>query len=213
VHVLPFLGERSLYEQFHLDEPWDSEHNRALIAKMPAHYKAPGSAVADEGKTNYLGVSGPKAMFSGKEGVRIQDIVDGTSNTIMIVEADDKHAVEWTRPADYAYDADNPGAGLIGLRARGFLAAFCDGSVRLIPQTADAETLRRLFQYNDGRPVDLSNSRAHPPRPALKLRLEEAPVRQPIKKRIVVPRGERTLPAPRPTRRRPTPPPLEKAQP
>ncbi len=25
----------SFYKQFHLDEPWDSEHNKPLIAKLP----------------------------------------------------------------------------------------------------------------------------------------------------------------------------------
>ncbi len=35
VAILPYLGEGNLYKQFHLDEPWDSPHNRTLIAKMP----------------------------------------------------------------------------------------------------------------------------------------------------------------------------------
>ncbi len=29
VHILPYLEENELYHQFHLDEPWDSPHNRA----------------------------------------------------------------------------------------------------------------------------------------------------------------------------------------
>ena len=43
-----------MYQEFHLDEPWDSEHNKALIAKMPKVYAAPGSKVANEFKTVYL---------------------------------------------------------------------------------------------------------------------------------------------------------------
>ena len=35
VHVLPYLEQAELYKQFHLDEPWDSEHNKKLIEKMP----------------------------------------------------------------------------------------------------------------------------------------------------------------------------------
>ena len=35
VAILPYLDLR-LYQEFHLDEPSDSEHNKALIAKMPA---------------------------------------------------------------------------------------------------------------------------------------------------------------------------------
>lgn len=39
VHLLPFLGEQKLFEQFRLNEPWDSPHNAALIPKMPDVFK------------------------------------------------------------------------------------------------------------------------------------------------------------------------------
>ncbi|MGC3966365.1 MAG: DUF1559 domain-containing protein [Pirellulales bacterium] len=35
VAVLPYLEQQWLYEQFHLDEPWDSEHNKPLLARIP----------------------------------------------------------------------------------------------------------------------------------------------------------------------------------
>ncbi len=41
VHLLPYLGEAELYNEFHLDEPWDSPHNKKLIEKMPQVYKNP----------------------------------------------------------------------------------------------------------------------------------------------------------------------------
>src|SRR5262245_36590716 len=31
VAILPYIGEQALYDEFHLDEPWDSEHNLALL--------------------------------------------------------------------------------------------------------------------------------------------------------------------------------------
>ena len=36
VLILPYTEEAALYKEFHLDEPWDSEHNKNLIARMPA---------------------------------------------------------------------------------------------------------------------------------------------------------------------------------
>ena len=54
VRILPYIEEAELYRQFHLDEPWDSEHNKPLIAKMPAIFAAPGSKVAGDNKTVYL---------------------------------------------------------------------------------------------------------------------------------------------------------------
>jgi hypothetical protein len=161
VHVLPFVEQRALYEQFHLDEPWDSPHNRPLIARMPNVFRAPGSK-APPGKTNYLGVRGEDTIFTApKDGAKrpvgclIQEITDGTSNTIMIVEAGDEAAVEWTRPADYELDPEQPLKGLVKLRPGGFLGALADGSVQFVPATIDAEMLRRLFAKSDGRPVQI----------------------------------------------------------
>ena len=39
--ILPFLEEGELFNQFKLDEPWDSENNKKLIEKMPRVYAAP----------------------------------------------------------------------------------------------------------------------------------------------------------------------------
>ena len=107
VLILPYLEGNGLYRQFKLDEPWDSENNKKLLDKMPSIYKSPGSN-AGAGKTNYLGVRGDKAVFTGKEGTKIRDITDGTSNTIMVVEAADEKAVPWTKPDDFEYDANDP---------------------------------------------------------------------------------------------------------
>lgn len=35
VQILPFLGEQELYAKFHLDEPWNSEHNLLLAKEIP----------------------------------------------------------------------------------------------------------------------------------------------------------------------------------
>ena len=41
VAILPYLGYRSLYERFHLGEPWDSAHDRDLLAEMPPEFACP----------------------------------------------------------------------------------------------------------------------------------------------------------------------------
>ena len=57
VLILPYVDQNDLYNEFHLDESWDSPHNRALIARMPATYRCPGQRadLSSEGKTRYLG--------------------------------------------------------------------------------------------------------------------------------------------------------------
>ena len=98
VHILPYMDEMQLYKQFHLDEPWDSEHNRPLIAMMPSIYRNPSSQSGRPGMANYLAVCGKGLMFDGTAGRKPAEITDGLSNTIIVVEADDDRAVEWTKP-------------------------------------------------------------------------------------------------------------------
>ena len=159
VHILPYLERQSLYEQFHLDEPWDSEHNKTLIQTMPEVFKSPGFELED-GKTAYLAVTGPHAAFSGPEpiaGGRIghtgtDDVRDGLSQTLMVVEASPDQAVTWTQPDDWEFDPADPRKGLQSVRRGGFLALAADCAVHRIPDTVDDETLRRLFTRDDGQP-------------------------------------------------------------
>jgi hypothetical protein len=41
VLLLPYLDEQELYQQFQLDEPWDSPHNLQLLPRMPGFYAPP----------------------------------------------------------------------------------------------------------------------------------------------------------------------------
>jgi hypothetical protein len=159
VHVLPFIEHLELYKQFHLDEPWDSPHNKALISQMPEVYRSPSSS-GEPGMSNYLGVAGDDGVFArpengNKTGTRMSQIVDGTSNTLMTVEVPDESAVIWTKPGDFTPDATNPLAGLLGFRKGGFLGGMTDGSVRFISEDIDGGTLKLLFTKSDGQPVRL----------------------------------------------------------
>ena len=154
VHVLPYLEQKDLYEQFHLDEPWDSEHNKKLIMKMPELFRS-ASSNAKPGMTNYLGVAGKDGIFvnpkPGKAGgATMKQVADGLSNTIMLVEVNDDAAVIWTKPGDFTPDKDNPIKGLLGIRPSGFLAGFGDGSVQLIANTVDVDVVKAMFTKSGG---------------------------------------------------------------
>ncbi len=108
VALLPHLGHQELYGEFHLDEPWDSEHNKKLLPRIPREYVPP---VPQRGKvpygTYYQVFVGPPAPFDGPRGPRLPDTFqDGTSDTILIIEAGDP--VPWTKPQDLAYDTNKP---------------------------------------------------------------------------------------------------------
>jgi hypothetical protein len=149
VLILPYLEQQALYEQFRLDEPWDSEHNKKLSETAIAVYHDPNGPPTPW-MTNYLTVRGEDTAFPGKEGIKFAQITDGTSNTIMLVEVNNSQAVPWAKPADFEPNQQNPLAGLVGLRPGGFLAAFCDGSVRFISATTDPQVLKAMFTRNGG---------------------------------------------------------------
>jgi hypothetical protein len=64
VPLLPFVGQAKLYEQFRLDEAWDSPANKPLLAGMPEVYAPPGERRPPvDFATCYLVFDGPGAIF------------------------------------------------------------------------------------------------------------------------------------------------------
>jgi prepilin-type processing-associated H-X9-DG protein len=158
VQLLPYLGEENLYRQFHLDESWDSPHNRKLIAMMPRVFACPGAGgagLAKNGMTMYVAPLGEKAVFGGKQGTANRDIRDGASNTIMLLEVDPEHAIVWTKPDDLPIDPDNPLHGLSGRHEGGFNVVFCDGHVQFMEtENIDPKKLRAMFTRDGGEPIN-----------------------------------------------------------
>ena len=114
--ILPYLEQEALYKEFHLDEPWDSPHNRTLIARMPAGLPLP-DGIRRRGPRGQDALRRPArtgTVFRGAEPVSIKEITDGTSNTIIFVDAGDDRAVTWTKPDDWDVppDADGPFEGI-----------------------------------------------------------------------------------------------------
>lgn len=144
VAMLPYIEQNALYQQFHLDEPWDSDHNIKLLDKMPATFKHPGYA-GPEGHTVYLAPFYEDTVWN-LEKPRFANITDGTSNTIALFEVDDSHAVPWTKPEDLDLSEMNLTECFRGV---GSNAGFFDGSVRYFPRSTDPAVLK-AFVTNAG---------------------------------------------------------------
>lgn len=151
VMILPYLDENELFNKFRLDEPWDSPHNLPLAAEIPAVFR--DRFVTDPTRTCIVAAAAKGAVFEVAEGIRIRDITDGMSNTLMFVECDPSLAVVWTQPEDLRFDLENPSSGLGSRRNGGFIAAFCDGSTRTISASTDPPVLRRLVLRADGEAI------------------------------------------------------------
>jgi hypothetical protein len=169
VHLLPFVEEEGLYQQFNLDEPWDSPNNIRLLPAKPRLYLEPGDLKGKRGPfTSYRGFSNPGAVFERRPGdvprerlyffslrvhpperFGIASIQDGTSNTIFVVEAGD--AVEWTKPDDLDASPGKPFPKMGGFGWRsGFQAAMGDGSVRTFKPDTPEDKLRALISHSGG---------------------------------------------------------------
>jgi hypothetical protein len=151
VLILPYIEQEALYKEFKLDEPWDSEHNKKLLARMPRLYAPPW--------TKYVKVPphhtvlhvlvGPGTPFE-RDGLRIpDDFPDGPSNTVLFVEAGDP--VPWTKPEEIPFDPAQP-VRLRGLFKTGFRACTADGTYRFITSDTDEATLRAAVTRNGGEP-------------------------------------------------------------
>ena len=101
----------------------------------------------------YLVPVGKGSIFEGQEGTSFAKILDGTSNTLLVLEVNEDAAVVWTKPDDLEYTADDPLAGLGKAHPGGFNAALADGSVRFIPAAVDSQLFLRLLMMDDGQPV------------------------------------------------------------
>jgi hypothetical protein len=140
--------EDPLYEQFKLDEPWDSAQNKKLLAKMPKVFRSPGMEPKEPHSTFYQVFTGKGSVFEGKKPPSIADISNGngTAGTLLIVEADE--AVPWTKPVDLPFAADKPLPPLGGgPRKEGIVAAFADGHVEIIPKKTDEKSIKAMITW------------------------------------------------------------------
>jgi hypothetical protein len=157
VALLPFIEQQDLYKEFKLDEPWDSEHNKKLIERMPKIY-APIHVKAMTGETFYQVFTGKDALFGPGKNPRLsRDIPDGTSITGMVFEAGDP--VIWTKPADLLFDEKKPLPKLGGLFDGKCHVALCDSSVWLLKKDPDEKEMKKFIMSAGGDGVDADKIR------------------------------------------------------
>jgi beta-lactamase regulating signal transducer with metallopeptidase domain len=158
VELLPYLDQAHLYEAYQFEESWDSEANKKILAQMPQFYRHPMDD-ANSTHASYfvlvpeelLGAAAEKPVptaFAKRDGVRFADIIDGTSNTLAVVEA--KREIPWTRPDDIVFDAEKAPPTLGGFFKEGYLIGVCDGSVRFLDTKVEPSTLKALISPQGG---------------------------------------------------------------
>lgn len=157
VRILPFMERRDLYEKFHLDEPWDSPHNRTLIDQMPMLLHSPRSYLDPKDcRTNYLAIKGPATAFSEKYNrLPIEEIPDGPEHTVWLIEVRDELAEVWTRPTDVVVENENKDIlkQYGGIGWSGILVSYLDGTAVKLDESITPEEFYRLCTCDDSEDV------------------------------------------------------------
>ena len=169
--VLPYLDQSPLFNMIDFEEGWEDEANEKSSDVVVQIFLNPGVATHDvQASTDYVGLAGlgkegpTLPVTSTKAGVfgynrptRLQDILDGTSNTIAVVEA--SNAGRWAAGGKSTIRAFttkpyiNGPDGIGGPYRGGMNAAFADGSVRFISENIDPTVLEALTTIRGGEAV------------------------------------------------------------
>lgn len=159
VLILPYMEEQALYDQWRLDEPWDSPDNRSL--PVPWAFSCPAAERNSEGGispyTDYLAVVGPGMAWEEGKRLSLADFVDGENNTMMVVEVRGSQ-IHWAEPGDFDGTASleiNARQGLsIGSHRAGLASALFidvnDLSVGHVPNTTSEEEVKALLTRAGG---------------------------------------------------------------
>lgn len=159
VLILPFLEGGTLYSRYKFNEPWDGPNNSQLAALMPNVYACPSDSTSTPGGklTNYAAITGAGTVFDGPLATRLSEVTDGLSNTILVVETCGA-GIHWMEPRDLdvqqmTFTINGSPAEIASRHPRGAEAAFADGHVSFLQQSASPQSLRAMATKAGGEPV------------------------------------------------------------
>jgi prepilin-type processing-associated H-X9-DG protein len=158
--LLEFL-DRDLYAKYDFNHPWNSPHNLTVADMMTRNgpYHCPSEAPEKSLWTSYVMIVGPTAFGNGSTGRKPDEITDGLTNTLAIVEMSPS-GILWTAPydlnvAEMSYrinDPDQPG--LRSRHSEGVVVVFADGHIQYIANGLDPDLLKALTTINGGEEID-----------------------------------------------------------
>jgi Protein of unknown function (DUF1559) len=162
VLILPELGFQSLYNQFQLDQTWDSPTNLHLLRQMPAVYVCPNnsSALANQ-ETNFALITGVGTLFPTTGPIDPERMRDRQSETLLVVETSDG-TTKWTQPGDINIQSGvkfgkRPMIDIGGSYVDCVIAATVDGKAIALDLTTTNSTLNGMVTPNGGEPIDTSS--------------------------------------------------------
>ena len=143
VSVLQFSDGYATYDKFNVDQAWNSATNLPLSKQAPGVF-----GMGEKGaNTNACWIK------ASDKPVKFQNIIDGTSNTIMLMENPKK--VTWSKPGDLSMD---DAVNLVKNLKDGeeLIVVFYDASTSTVTNKADIDNFKAMLTLNGGEIVDRS---------------------------------------------------------
>ncbi len=143
VLILPYLGEKALYDRFDLSKPWDDSVNVCLLREMPAVYRKSG-AQEHATETGFAGVEGVNSLFQNASAeLNCGRPLSGITQTEKIAAGPVGEAVHlpWTAPGDVDIAKVTQLGSPDGFSGEGNAFTpllFLDGTVHLVPDNVGA---------------------------------------------------------------------------
>lgn len=171
VTLLPQLDQKSVFEQYDFETEWNVGTNREIAETEISVYQCPSNPFNKNSDglsiTAYAVLVGPETILQPQESLQIQDIVDGTSNTFLAVEACGLQIL-WSKPQDVRLEkipmvmnapgqklGESDGA-LSSFHTGGVQVLMADGAVRFVSEETDKEVLKALSTANGDEQIDVS---------------------------------------------------------
>ena len=158
--LLPYLEQEPLYHSIDLTKPWDDPANAKARSQTVNGYHCPDSDT-EAGSTTYLAIVDESGVFRGANPRKLGELTDGSSDTVLFIDAPDEFAQHWMEPNDISLDQ------LIKAKAEdstvyfhhhGYAPTpFCDGSVRYISDDIPDEQLKAMVTIAGGEKIEWPN--------------------------------------------------------
>ena len=152
VSILPYLDEPARYNAYQFDEAWDSPSNSGLLNPLPVTYGCPSHSTPGSTSTAYAAITGSNTVLGDGKCVPIHLITDGTSNTLMVIEACGLN-IPWMKPQDIdaaTVKAVGDPNGASSKHTGGTHVLMADGAVRFISNNIDPKTYKALITRDGG---------------------------------------------------------------
>jgi hypothetical protein len=147
--LLPFMDSSGLAQKIDMSKPWNHPDNAfALDYNVPAFRSPLGNT--KPGYTSYLAVVDASTALIGGQSTKLQEITDGTSNTIWIYETSDSKAVHWMEPTDGSIqDFQHEVTSTLPKPVSGTVCGFVDGLATFLPSSTNPGDVQG-FSTRDG---------------------------------------------------------------